>query len=312
MSKKYSGPKVFVASGGQKRYDIPVHYYGKLSFDAAEFFDNPKSFRLVVLPGGEDIHPAFYGQIKHKSCGYTNYYRDGRDLYIVWVAARWGIPIVGICRGAQILNCVSHGSMIQHCDNHTFWHRIKTFDGRVFEVSSTHHQMMIPPKDAVHLGWSEPRQSTEYYVEEGKIPGPGVEPEVFYLPKLYALCCQYHPEYMGNQAPAVYYFNELIETKLDVHKLDRTRWDHFINLPKLAQTKIELGEEEKYLKTLTKKQQEQYWNEKYKEEYITQRTRDYRAALMSFRKAERKAESDYNALLKQLREQKKMEKEAAK
>src|SRR5438309_1359385 len=65
-----------------------------------------------------------------------------------------GKPMAGICRGSQFLNVMAGGRLCQHLDGHGSWHDMETSDGRSFEVSSTHHQMMLPPEGAKVIGWS--------------------------------------------------------------------------------------------------------------------------------------------------------------
>ena len=69
----------------------------------------------VVFPGGADVDPAEYGAQPHPKT------RPNRDLDRVELAvARWAIaaetPILGICRGQQVLNVALGGTLIQHLD----------------------------------------------------------------------------------------------------------------------------------------------------------------------------------------------------
>lgn len=71
----------------------------------------------IVLSGGVDIHPSFYQNINES---YENHPENGfqieRDKFEKLVfesAMEMGIPILGICRGAQLINCILGGDLIQ-------------------------------------------------------------------------------------------------------------------------------------------------------------------------------------------------------
>lgn len=67
----------------------------------------------LLLSGGDDIEPAFFGESPHQKIGPIE---PGRDLYemkLIKYAFEAGKPILGICRGAQILNVHLGGTMYQ-------------------------------------------------------------------------------------------------------------------------------------------------------------------------------------------------------
>lgn len=67
----------------------------------------------LLLSGGDDIEPAFFGESPHQKMGAIE---PGRDLYemkLIEYALEAGKPILGICRGAQILNVQQGGTMYQ-------------------------------------------------------------------------------------------------------------------------------------------------------------------------------------------------------
>lgn len=164
----------------------------------------------LIVWGGEDIHPSLYGQKAHyfnQSQGSHPTVRDLREVSAIRDAQSKGIPIIGVCRGAQLLCALAGGSLAQHVNNHNQEHKITVRDGfegntLEMETSSAHHQMMnpwnLPKEDYDLLGWSSRRLSTVYFAEVSGIPEMNdyPEPEIIYFRKLHALAIQGHPEWM--------------------------------------------------------------------------------------------------------------------
>jgi putative glutamine amidotransferase len=67
----------------------------------------------LLLSGGEDVEPARYGQTAIPEVEETNPARDDAELRAVSVALRRRIPILGVCRGMQLLNVACGGTLIQ-------------------------------------------------------------------------------------------------------------------------------------------------------------------------------------------------------
>ena len=65
----------------------------------------------VLLCGGGDVNPRLYGREHHSSCWGISDSRDALELYAVEKATELGLPIMGICRGAQMLNVARGGSL---------------------------------------------------------------------------------------------------------------------------------------------------------------------------------------------------------
>ena len=125
-------------------------------------------------------------------------------------ATKHHIPLAGICRGAQFLCAMSGGILAQHVTGHGGNHTVRTAGG-IVEVTSTHHQMQIPPKDAVMLAWAEPRLSKFYEGENDEELHPDVEAEGVFYPDTQALAMQWHPEFMRPDSDGFQYSVSLIE-----------------------------------------------------------------------------------------------------
>jgi putative glutamine amidotransferase len=67
----------------------------------------------LFLPGGEDIDPANYGAARHDLLGATDKERDRTELLLTRWAVERGMPVLGVCRGAQMINVACGGSLYQ-------------------------------------------------------------------------------------------------------------------------------------------------------------------------------------------------------
>jgi putative glutamine amidotransferase len=68
----------------------------------------------LCLPGGPDMDPAAYGESPHRELGPVDRDVDRFELAMARAADERELPILGICRGAELLNVARGGSLIQH------------------------------------------------------------------------------------------------------------------------------------------------------------------------------------------------------
>ena len=67
----------------------------------------------IIISGGPDIDPAIYGKADETGrCGEIDHRRDSLELVMIAYALRNGIPLLGICRGNQLLNAALGGTLI--------------------------------------------------------------------------------------------------------------------------------------------------------------------------------------------------------
>jgi putative glutamine amidotransferase len=67
----------------------------------------------ILLTGGEDVEPARYGESPHATVVESSPARDEFEVGLIAAARARGLPILGICRGIQILNVACGGTLVQ-------------------------------------------------------------------------------------------------------------------------------------------------------------------------------------------------------
>jgi putative glutamine amidotransferase len=68
----------------------------------------------IVFSGGSDLDPAHYGEEAHPETVGIHEQRDRAELELMKAALDRDMPVLGICRGIQILNVARGGNLIQH------------------------------------------------------------------------------------------------------------------------------------------------------------------------------------------------------
>ena len=68
----------------------------------------------IVLSGGADIDPARYGQEGHAATSGVERFRDDYEFALLERALERDMPVLGICRGSQVLNVGLGGDLVQH------------------------------------------------------------------------------------------------------------------------------------------------------------------------------------------------------
>lgn len=111
----------------------------------------------LLLSGGADIEPDRYGALPD-GLGEYEPFRDDFEFRLLGEAVRQGKPILGICRGLQLINVFLGGTLYQHVPAHAFFdddptrrvHEVEIAEGSVLsdyypeiiKVNSLHHQMV--------------------------------------------------------------------------------------------------------------------------------------------------------------------------
>lgn len=181
----------------------------------------PDQADIICFSGGSDVSPEYYGDPKHPTTSNVPL-RDERCIEI-WDEARPEQMIVGICRGSQFLNVMNGGKLWQDVNNHAlggthslmYLHESQDVDSlqqrvEAHQVTSTHHQMMIPSDLSPFERWGWCRRTT--FRDRGNdrrrpsdFENDGPDNEIIFYPESKTLCFQPHPEYGVNSCENLFF-----------------------------------------------------------------------------------------------------------
>ena len=162
----------------------------------------------LVLSGGSDLDPGHYGEERHETVDDVSPERDAFELALSRAALEQDLPLLAICRGHQVLNVATGGTLIQdipsqvegaldHDPKKERWqpaHEVRILPGtRLREilgrdrvaVNSIHHQAIKTPGDGLVV--------TAYSVGDGVIEGVEIPDRRF------VVGVQWHPEAFWDQ-----------------------------------------------------------------------------------------------------------------
>jgi gamma-glutamyl-gamma-aminobutyrate hydrolase PuuD len=170
----------------------------------------PDDADLVVFTGSShDIDPQLYGQPPHKSVT-LNPALDKANLSLFSFCKNRGIPMFGVCGGAQLLHVANGGALYQDVDGHNSGHTMWDIRNKEFiqSVSSVHHQMCIPNTDMEILGTSHAAKERWLNPLEC-VRGSRADVEAFFYRETMCLGVQGHPEYAGYNKYTVWCLREI-------------------------------------------------------------------------------------------------------
>ena len=157
------------------------------------------SLDALVITGGYDLDPAHYDQEPHPATDAPRTDRDAWELALLRGALDRGLPVLGICRGAQLLNVAFGGTLHQHlpdvlghnghrAGNGVFSRlpvrtvagtRLAALIGECVDAPCYHHQAIDKVGDGLVVSAMDP----DGVVEAVEMPG-----------EAFALAVQWHPE----------------------------------------------------------------------------------------------------------------------
>lgn len=161
----------------------------------------------LILSGGGDVDPASYGAARDPACGPANPDRDNAELELARQALEAAVPVLGICRGLQVINVVLGGTLIQHLpdvvghDGHSpeearhGSHKVSVASGsqlarllgRTAADVPTHHHQAIDRLAArlVATAWTDDGVIEAAEFDRASGPGPDAQ---------FMIAVQWHPE----------------------------------------------------------------------------------------------------------------------
>lgn len=157
----------------------------------------------LMLAGGADIDPAIYGERPHPRTAETYPERDAAEISLVRGAIAIDMPLLGICRGMQLLNVALGGTLMQHLperfghDDHL--RRQGTFDGADHDVELREGSLIAAiAGESTHSTKSHHHQGVERVgdglVVTGAAPADGLPEAIELAGKRFVLGVQWHPE----------------------------------------------------------------------------------------------------------------------
>lgn len=171
---------------------------------------SPETADLVVFGGGSDVNPRLYNEKPHSKTDF-NIRRDAADIELYELCLKQGIPMFGVCRGAQFLHVMNGGKLYQDVDGHYGDHNMYDIKSqKMIPVSSVHHQMVIENKDGgmeviadafgAKKRWKNPTELVE---------GSKLDVEAYFYRDTCCFGVQGHPEYRGYQAFQVWTLDKI-------------------------------------------------------------------------------------------------------
>jgi putative glutamine amidotransferase len=98
----------------------------------------------VLIPGGVDIDPGLYGEAVRPECGNLDPARDRVELQLVKWAMEDGKPVLGLCRGLQVINVACGGSLWQDlASQNGAFHKHDYFPTAGFERDHLAHNVNV-------------------------------------------------------------------------------------------------------------------------------------------------------------------------
>ena len=198
-----------IAVIGNRSYAKNENYYSAIEnaggipiplelFETASALSQLKTADGLVIPGGTDLNPSLYNEENTDSLNIDDDL-DRFELDMIKEAVSRQIPILGICRGLQILNVFFGGSLIQNiscCDKHKRMHHIdnchdvqlkensflyKIYGSEEIPVNSAHHQAVKKLGSGLYIAAHSCCERIVEAIEHESLPIYGV---------------QFHPERM--------------------------------------------------------------------------------------------------------------------
>ena len=233
--------------------DVFVHgdQYEEAAF--AEMFTRAKCSRaasplecdLMVFTGGADVNPELYGEERYVLSRFDEA-RDQADIDMYLMCLETGIPMLGICRGAQFLHVMNGGKLYQDVDEHQGAHDMWDCKAKamVHRVSSVHHQMCRSNfGNGMEVIGTATKSRRRVITKDSFETGQLSDIEAFYYRETNCLGIQGHPEYSGYPAFSRWTLEQIkLYLMADCNPdMEITKGQHKLKPEILAQRPAEIG-----------------------------------------------------------------------
>ena len=157
----------------------------------------------LLLSGGEDVDPAYYGQPVSEKCGQIVRARDEAEMKMLEAFLTTGRPILGICRGVQLMNVYFGGTLHQDIKeisgcNHDDWKRRSTGNHRVTLCSGSKLSGIIGKKTlTVNSLHHQAVDKVAPVLTAAAVAEDGIIEAVEHPGHRFCIGVQWHPEHMS-------------------------------------------------------------------------------------------------------------------
>ena len=182
----------------------------------------------LMLAGGADIDPSSYGEPAHPETHDTVPERDAFEIALTRAAIEADMPVLGICRGMQLINIALGGTLVQHLPDlvgHEDHRRVVgSFDGAEHDVMLIEGSLAASAaRELAHVTKSHHHQGVDRLGEGLVVSGISdldELPEAIELPdRRFVLGVQWHPE-ADPESPVV---SALVQAAIDARAHARAR-----------------------------------------------------------------------------------------
>lgn len=155
----------------------------------------------LILSGGADVDPVEFGQQPNPNLGMVDVRRDKFEIALYHAFIEAGKPILGICRGLQVINVAAGGTLHQHIGDiaGTWQHSQQAIDGTPF------HEVSLTPRSRLAAGFGTERIRTNTYHHQSidqvapgydvtAVAGDGIIEAIESQSGPFVLGVQWHPE----------------------------------------------------------------------------------------------------------------------
>lgn len=195
-------------NGVQKGGGVPLTITGLEIMTDSDIEYQVSQFDGILLQGGDDISPEIYNETKDPLCEDTNLQLDLNQISVFKTAKRLSIPIFGICRGCQLINVASGGSLYQDLSLRELPPGVKSDDHHHYENWSlpVAHNISVDKNSLLYsvmkrelMGVNSLHHQTIKKLADGfkisaKSPDGTVEGIELIDKKNWIVGCQFHPE----------------------------------------------------------------------------------------------------------------------